>query len=67
MHFLCNTIIIYLFCFSSSFYVYCHLVNTTQVLRDFNHVNPQDDEEGKMFVGERVCLFSSVDPENIHL
>ncbi|KAH9672634.1 peptidylprolyl isomerase [Citrus sinensis] len=38
-----------------------------KVLRDFNHVNPQDDEEGKVFVGKRVCLFSSVDPENIHL
>ncbi|KAH9736246.1 peptidylprolyl isomerase [Citrus sinensis] len=26
-----------------------------KVLRDFNHVNPQDDEEGKVFVGKRVC------------
>lgn len=25
-----------------------------QVLREFNHVNPQDDEEGKVFVDTRV-------------
>lgn len=25
-----------------------------QVLREFNHVNPQDDEEGKVFANTRV-------------
>jgi len=25
-----------------------------QVLREFNHVNPQDDEEGKVFSDTRV-------------
>lgn len=28
----------------------------TQVLREFNHVNPQDDEEGKVFANTRVSL-----------
>lgn len=27
-----------------------------QVLREFNHVNPQDDEEGKEFSNTRVCI-----------
>lgn len=33
------------------------MVTATQVLREFNHVNPQDDEEGKVFVDKRVRLF----------
>lgn len=28
-----------------------------QVLREFNHVNPQDDEEGKIFSNTRVSSF----------
>lgn len=28
-----------------------------QVLREFNHVNPQDDEEGKIFSNTRVISF----------
>ena len=28
-----------------------------QVLREFNHVNPQDDEEGKEFSNTRVIKF----------
>ena len=28
-----------------------------QVLREFNHVNPQDDEEGKEFSNTRVSTF----------
>jgi hypothetical protein len=28
-----------------------------QVLREFNHVNPQDDDEGKEFVNARVSVF----------
>lgn len=28
-----------------------------QVLREFNHVNPQDDDEGKEFVNTRVSVF----------
>ncbi|PON41328.1 Peptidyl-prolyl cis-trans isomerase PASTICCINO [Trema orientale] len=32
-----------------------------KVLREFNHVNPQDDEEGKVFVDTRVSIwFTSV-------
>lgn len=31
-----------------------------KVLRDFNHVNPQDDEEGKVFVGKRNLLHLNV-------
>ncbi|KAJ8424548.1 hypothetical protein Cgig2_026162 [Carnegiea gigantea] len=27
-----------------------------ELLREFNHVNPQDDEEGKEFLNTRVCL-----------
>lgn len=27
-----------------------------QVLREFNHVNPQDDEEGKIFANTRVTI-----------
>lgn len=32
-----------------------------QVLREFNHVNPQDDEEGKEFSDTRVCALISSD------
>lgn len=38
-------------------------MTATQVLREFNHVNPQDDEEGKVFVNTRVssfCFYSAV-------
>ena len=28
-----------------------------QVLKDFNHVNPQDDDEGKIFAQTRVMPF----------
>lgn len=28
-----------------------------QLLREFNHVNPQDDEEGKEFLNTRVRSF----------
>lgn len=31
-----------------------------QVLREFNHVNPQDDEEGKIFGDTRVSLIFSL-------
>lgn len=31
----------------------------SQVLREFNHVNPQDDEEGKEFLNTRVSIRSS--------
>lgn len=33
------------------------MVTATQVLREFNHVHPQDDEEGKVFVNARVSCF----------
>lgn len=32
----------------------------TQVLREFNHVNPQDDEEGKTFSNTRVSILLCV-------
>ena len=28
-----------------------------QMLKDFSHVNPQDDDEGKIFVQTRVMTF----------
>lgn len=31
-----------------------------QVLREFKHVNPQDDEEGKEFSNARVCVIWTV-------
>lgn len=34
------------------------LVFFLQVLREFNHVHPQDDEEGKEFSNTRVILFA---------
>lgn len=36
---------------------YC-LATAEQVLREFNHVNPQDDEEGKVFADTRVSFSS---------
>lgn len=33
------------------------MVIALQVLREFNHVNPQDDEEGKVFLNARVSGF----------
>lgn len=30
------------------------MIISLQVLREFNHVNPQDDEEGKEFLNTRV-------------
>lgn len=37
-----------------------------QLLREYNHVNPQDDEEGKIFLNSRVSflLFSHKDIES---
>ncbi|KAH9605321.1 hypothetical protein KSS87_022449 [Heliosperma pusillum] len=33
-----------------------HFLYESEVLRDFNHVNPQDDEEGKEFLNSRNAL-----------
>lgn len=30
---------------------------SVQVLREFNHVHPQDDDEGKEFADTRVSVF----------
>ena len=31
-----------------------------QVLREYNHVNPQDDDEGKIFLNSRVRQFCTL-------
>lgn len=43
------------------------MVIVVQVLREFNHVNPQDDEEGKEFSDTRVSLFLIATETNIFL
>lgn len=49
---------IFILFFIISFFVLVDLGDHVfvQVLREYNHVNPQDDEEGKVFLNSRVSL-----------